>query len=268
MFSAVILAACATPPETTQNEQPPAPDKVDLYKQGYRSYLSGDYGRAENLLIQAASLDSTYCDPFLLLGQMHYERATLHGANEAARKEGLSKALMYYGRVERLGNKDSEVLERLCEAAVAVDDNAAFLTYAARNARFYPYDRQYYNLSLAYFNVEDFENVITTLKEATQKFKSSNYIGSFYRQLGRAYMRLSRNQTAERVFNEGLEAVDRRMRAATEDDPGFTYTPEYQRLVNDKIGMLLLLKGLHQLYKEPEKLKQVERKLRDAGYRE
>jgi hypothetical protein len=37
-------------------------------------------------------------------------------------------------------------------------------------------------------------------------------------------------------------------------------------LQEDKIGMLLLLKHLHTTYKEAEKLAQVERQLKEAGY--
>ena len=40
----------------------------------------------------------------------------------------------------------------------------------------------------------------------------------------------------------------------------------YRRLMDDKIGMLLALKKLHQTYREPEKLERVERLLKEAGY--
>jgi len=36
--------------------------------------------------------------------------------------------------------------------------------------------------------------------------------------------------------------------------------------MDDKIGMLLLLKRLHTTYKAAEKLEQVERQLTEAGY--
>jgi hypothetical protein len=47
---------------------------------------------------------------------------------------------------------------------------------------------------------------------------------------------------------------------------GGTASAEYGRLQDDKIGMLLLLKRLHITYREAEKLAQVERQLREAGY--
>jgi hypothetical protein len=39
-----------------------------------------------------------------------------------------------------------------------------------------------------------------------------------------------------------------------------------ERLRDDKIGMLVALKGLHQLYKDGEKLANVEKQLKELGY--
>jgi hypothetical protein len=45
-----------------------------------------------------------------------------------------------------------------------------------------------------------------------------------------------------------------------------TGSEEQKRLQDDRIGMLLLLKRLHITYREAEKLAQVERQLKEAGY--
>ena len=41
---------------------------------------------------------------------------------------------------------------------------------------------------------------------------------------------------------------------------------EYLRLMDDKIGMLLSLKRLHQTYGAADKLEHVEQQLKEAGY--
>jgi tetratricopeptide (TPR) repeat protein len=128
----------------------------------------------------------------------------------------------------------------------------------------YPFDRQYYNLGVAYYQAGDFQNVIKTQKEAKDKFPTSPYLGAFYRQLGRAYRKVDRDQTAERVFTEGVRAVDARLRMLAQGES--RSSPESERLREEKIGMLLELKRLHQIYRAEEKMRAVDKQLREAGY--
>ena len=144
-------------------------------------------------------------------------------------------------------------------SSLSLGDDKTFLTYARKSAERYPHDRQYHNLGLAYFNVGDYQSVIKTEKEAIQKFKTSSYAGSFYRQLGRAYMKIDRDQTAERTFEEGLKIIDQRLQDRRSEE-------ERRRMTDDRIAILLSLKRLHQTYHHDDKLKQVERQLIDAGY--
>lgn len=119
---------------------------------------------------------------------------------------------------------------------------------------------------MAYFHVADYAAVIATQKDAIAKFEVSPFIGSFYRQLGRAYARVDRDQTAERTFMAGVKAVDDCVSRMRTGNPGFPETPEYKRLADDRIGMLLSLRKLHHTYKDREKLERVEKQLREAGY--
>jgi hypothetical protein len=113
--------------------------------------------------------------------------------------------------------------------------------------------------------VEDWAGVVKSQREASEKFRESQYTGAYYRQMGRAYMKMDRDQTAERTFAAGVQAIDAVM-AEVKKSGGGTASAEYGRLQDDKIGMLLLLKRLHITYREAEKLAQVERQLREAGY--
>jgi tetratricopeptide (TPR) repeat protein len=164
-----------------------------------------------------------------------------------------------------MGMKGSETYERICEIANMLNDDKTFLKYAKKNADAYPYDRQYYNLSVAYANVEDWSNMISVMKTAVEKFKTSQYIGSFYRQLGRAYTKIGRDQTAEKVFYSGLTAVDAKIAEVRKASADYKSTPEFLRLKDDKIGMLISLKNLHQTYKALDKLEEVEKKLKELG---
>ena len=140
-------------------------------------------------------------------------------------------------------------------------DPHGFLKYAKKNAELYPYDRQYYNLGVAYFGVEDWAGVLKSQREASEKFRESQYTGAYHRQMGRAYMKMDRDQTAERTLEAGVKAVDGVLAGVRKAG-----SEERKRLQDDKIGMLLLLRRLHITYRESEKLAQVERQLREAGY--
>ena len=159
---------------------------------------------------------------------------------------------------------ESTVYERLCELSVVLDDNRSFLKFAKKNAEKYPYDRQMYNLGIAYYETGDHASVIKTMKEAAQKFKISPYIGGFYRQLGLSYMKMDRDQTAVRTLETGVQIVDGRLADLRKSgaDPS---TSEERRLFEDRVGMLTSLRKLHQIYKERAKLEKVERLLREAG---
>jgi len=178
----------------------------------------------------------------------------------------LKKSLGYFIKLESNGSRESETLERLSELSNILEDTKAFVRYARKNAELYPYERQYMNLGLAYFQAGDYPAVIKTEKEAIEKFKGSTFTGSFYRQLGRAYMKVDRDQTAERTFDTGISAVDGIIAERSKTDHGFRAGEEYQRLVDDKIGMLVSLKSLHQTYHAVDKLRKVEQELKDLGY--
>jgi tetratricopeptide (TPR) repeat protein len=176
-----------------------------------------------------------------------------------SRAEHLRASRQYFSNLEGLGEHDPELYDRLCELSLATGDNKSFLSYAKKSVDQYPFDRQYYNLGIGYFNVGDYANVIKVEKLAIEKFRTSPYMSSYYRQLGRAYMKMDRDQTAERTFDDGLRIVIERLGARTSPD-------DFRRLMDDKIAMLLSLKHLCQRYHKDDKLKQVEHQLQEAGY--
>ncbi len=263
-----VLASCAQTPESVK-EQPSTGEmqtKESLFKRGHQLYLTQQFDSALSFLSRAVSLDSAYIDPWKDIAEIQYTLALLETGDKSPRKLEKSRAARSsYIRVERLGFKDSDVYERICELSVLLEDDKTFLAYAKKNVEKYPYERQYFNVGLAYFNAGDYQNVIRTQKEATQKFPASAFIGSFYRQLGRAYEKIDRDQTAERTFATGVKVVDEclvRMRK----EARLSTTADVQRLQEDKIGMLLALKRIHQRYRANDKLRDVERQLTEAGY--
>jgi tetratricopeptide (TPR) repeat protein len=208
-------------------------------------------------------MDSTYRDPLVDLGFLCFDT----GVKEEGprRMEELRKARGYLARAENLGYREATGYDRLCEICTDLDDARGFLKYAKKNAEQYPYDRQYYNLGVAYFAVEDWAGVVKSQREASEKFRESQYTGAYHRQMGRAYMKMDRDQTAERTLAAGVLAVDAAMAGMKKSGRGAA-PEEQKRLQDDRIGMLLLLKRLHITYREAEKLAQVERQLREAGY--
>ena len=218
---------------------------------------------AERELARAAAMDSTYRDPLVDLGSLWFELGMKEEGTR--RREDLRKARTFLEKAEGLGYRDAAAYERLCEICTETEDARGFLKYAKKNAEQYPYDRQYYNLGAAYFGMEDWGEVVKTGREASEKFKESQYIGAYFRQMGRAYLKMQRDQTAERTLTAGVQAVDARQ-ARVKRSGGGGATEEYRRLQDDKIGMLLLLRYLHTTYREAEKLAQVERQLKEAGY--
>jgi tetratricopeptide (TPR) repeat protein len=225
------------------------------------------YDSAEVYFTKSYMLDTSYLLPLNELAEMHYALGIQQpGEKNPKRLEHFKKAYAYFVKVEAHGSSDSELLERLGELSSALDDKKALVKYAKENARAYPYERQYFNLGFAYFQVGDYQNVIKTQKEAIEKFKGSTYVGSFYRQLGRAYMKIDRDQTAERTFDLGLKAADAVVADRKKENANFAATEDYRRLVDDKIGMLVSLRSLHQTYRANDKLQKVERQLKELGY--
>jgi tetratricopeptide (TPR) repeat protein len=260
----IMVSSCSTTREAAKPTG--SVTKEEWYRQGHQLYLARQLDSADATLRQASSIDSLYAAPLSDLASLNYELGMQVPEKSPLRVERFRTARSCFARVEALGIDDAEVYERLCELSVVLGDGRGFLKYARKNAERYPYDRQYYNLGLAYFGAEEYQNVIKTQKEATEKFKESPYVGAFYRQLGRAYMKIGRDQTAERVFDAGLLAVDRRIAELKKSGGDDKSGEPYRRLMDDKVGMLVSLRWLHQTYRATEKLERVERELKEAGY--
>jgi len=256
----LLLSSCGHSPETGKT---PAETKESVYARGHTLYITMKFGEAEHELMRAASMDSTYRAPLVDLGSLWFDLGKKEEG--AGRREDFRKALGFLARAEELGYREADVYDRLCEICTELDDPRGFLRYARKNAERYPFDRQYYNLGVAYFGVEDWAGVVKSQREASEKFRESQYIGAYYRQMGRAYMKMDRDQTAERTLESGVQAVDARIAGLRKSGAG-AGAEQARRLLDDKIGMLLLLKRLHTTYREPEKLAAVERELREAGY--
>jgi hypothetical protein len=79
-------------------------------------------------------------------------------------------------------------------------------------------------------------------------------------------MKVDRDQTAERVHYQGIAAVDEALSALERVEGGAPSGNGRDRLIEDKIGMLVSLRTLHQRYKAVDKLGKVEAMLREAGY--
>ena len=264
MMLSLAMAGCPpTSNETTMLSSAPL-TKEALFGKGHLFYGQLQFDSATVYLTQAVRHDSLYADPIVDLAALHYDLAMQNntGASEAAGLFRLSRD--YYDRADKLGWQDSELLERLCDISVRLDDQPSFLRYAKKNAKKYPYDRQYSNLGLAYVEAGEYQEGIKFLKSAIEKFPNSTYIGSYYRQLGRAYYKVDRHQTAERTFYDGLKAVDTKLMELEKLASPSSVSQE--RLRDDKIGMLVTLKGLHLLYKDGEKLANVEKQLKELGY--
>ena len=265
-LGAVVLSGCGRSSSASRETATAEQETAEVvYRRGHQLYLQQQFDSAIVLLRRSVAMDGSASAPLGDLGAAYYARA-MQVPEGAARRDDLHSALDWYGKCEAKGNRESETYERLCEIAVALDDTKAFVRYARKNADLFPYDRQYHNLGLAYFNAGDYQDCIKTQKEAVGKFKESPYIGGLYRQLGRAYMKVDRDQTAERVFTEGLAAANTVLMELQKRDGGPRRNPDIDRLIDDKIGILVSLRKLHQTYNAPEKLREVERQLKELGY--
>jgi tetratricopeptide (TPR) repeat protein len=264
LLAAVLLVdGCGTGGgESVKPSKGPA-SKEQLYREGNLLYLQSQFDTAAAVLKRAYAMDSSYLDPALALASLYFDLGKAEAVGSKKANEHFRQSLRYYRLVEEGGNRDATVLDRLCEVSLLVGDDRAFARYAKRNADLYPFERQLYNLGLAYYGVEDYQSVVKTQKEAIEKFRTSAYLGGNYRLVGLAYVKQGRDQTAERTFVAGVKAVDTRLaelgraqRPAAED---------IARLSEDRVGMLLQLKRLFQIYKKQGELDQVERQLKDAA---
>lgn len=265
----LVMAGCGPSTETARVEPavPTIPTtKEGLYVRGQQLWIDRQADSAAAYFLRSASMDSSYNQPLRDLAQMHYERAMLEPDKSRKRAELLRASRAQYVRLEARGDSDADIYERLCEMSSALGDDRMFLVYAKKNAEKYPYDRQVFNLTRAYYDVEDYQGVIRTAKDAVEKFKESQYIGSFYRIFGKAYTKIDRDQTAERILVAGLKVTDARIAVAKNAGGDYRSTDVYRRLHEDKVQMLLILKQLHTTYKAQEKLEQVERQLKEEGY--
>lgn len=269
-FVAVMLPSCSAPPEPARPARPAAREGLsvnELAAEGHLLAARREWDSATVVLEAALAKDPAYRPALRDLAGLNYDRAmAIAPGTDQVRATSMRRAHVLFARLEDLGERDADLYERLCETAVALDDSSAFLRYAKKYAALTPHDRQYYNLGLAYLGVSDFQGAIRSQKEAIEKFPSSEYIGSFHRQLGRAYMKVDRDQTAERTLAAGVKAADAKLSELTRNGSvDGTSGSAVARLREDKIAMLLMLKKLHQTYKAADKLEQVEKQLRDAG---
>ena len=261
----VVVSSCGPGSEATKPPVATVETKEMVFRRGHQFFLEQQYDSAAVLLGRASAMDGGYVAPLVDLGEMYYLIGMRDGGDKQPKfVEAFGKSLRYLARAEALGSKESLVLERLCELANIMEDDSAFIRYASKNAKLFPYDRQYFNLGFACFKIGDYQGAISTQKEAVQKFEHSPYIGSFYRQLGRAYMKVDRDQTAERTFVAGVQKVDSAI-ANLKKSGEYKSSEAYHRLLDDKIGMLTSLRSLHQTYRAMDKLERVEHQLKEAN---
>ncbi len=264
ILALAILAGCGPSGESAK---PPAAETSEaLYREGHEFYLARNLDSAAATLTRAYAFDSSSLPLLADLADVHYELGMRYpDERDPQRLYHFRRSRGYLVRLESLGSRESPVYERLCELSSALDDNRSFLKWAKKNAEKYPYDRQIYNLGIAYFENGDYPAVVKAMKDATEKFKSSPYIGGYYRQLGLAYMKIDRDQTATKTLETGVAIVDGRI-AEVRKAGSESSAADVRRLSDDRVGMLVSLRKLYQTYKETAKLERVERQLRGAGY--
>jgi tetratricopeptide (TPR) repeat protein len=257
----LFLSSCSTGGSTSGTSGSEVENEVNLDVRGHHYYMVGQFDSASAVYQRLLKVDPENTIALRDLGNLHFELAMKDTDKKSpSRLQHLRASRRYFGELEGLGEHDLELYDRLCETSLALQDSKSFLTYAKRSVDRYPFGRQYYNLGLAYYEVGDYQSAIHTQKEAIGRFQTSLYLTSFYRQLGRAYMKVDRDQTAERTLEEGLKIVNRRLEETTSPD-------EFRHYRDDKVGILLSLKRLYLTYHKDGKLGEVERQLQEAGYR-
>jgi hypothetical protein len=264
MLCCAMLAGCGPAAETPRPELAPM-SRDEVYRAGHRLYLESAYDSAAVLLKRALAMDTSFVEPVRDLAQLYFERGMRAAETDKTRPQHLRSSLEYFKRLDAIGDQTPDLYERLCELCVALNRDRDFVHFAKKNSEVSPYDRQFFNLARAYFEVEEYQNVIKSTKESVERFKNSPYITSFYRLLGRSYMKVDRDQTAERTLYAGVKTAD--VRLADLRKQGVAQgNDQWRRAHDDKINMLLALKQLHTTYKADDKLKQVERQLKEEGY--
>jgi len=260
----LLMEGCSSPRESAAPELRETAES--LYRAGHRLSAVQDYDSAAVLLERALEKDAAFVPAMSDLAALYYERGMRESPEEdSLRRVYLRRSFGYFATAEALGRREAAVYDRLCEIAVHLEDTGAFVRYAEEYAEAYPYDRQFYNLGRAYFDAGDYQGTIATQKKAIGMFPESNYVGGFYRLLGQAYMKVDRYQTAQRVFATGVGAVDARLSAVRGADGKPQESADAVRLEDDQTSMLRSLRYLYGLYKEEEKLREVERRLKEAG---
>jgi tetratricopeptide (TPR) repeat protein len=266
-FAACVLAVFAGCGPSGETARTPAAETPEaLYRIGHAYYLERNLDSAAATLTRAYALDSTSVPLLTDLADVYFELGMRFADEKDPRRlTQFRRSRGYLIRLEALGSRESVLYERLCELSVALDDSRSFLKWAKKNAEKYPYDRQAYNLGIALYENGEYAAVVKTMKESVEKFKTSPYIGGYYRQMGLAYMKMDRDQTATKTFETGLIIVDQKLAEARKSgsDPNL---PDLRRLADDRVGMLVSLRKIYQTYKETAKLERVERLLREAGY--
>jgi len=260
-LSTAFLVSCSSGGRTTGAPPSEVETEVNLDVRGHQYYMLGQYDSASAILQRMLKLDPENKIALKDLGSMHFQLAMMDTDKKSpARLQHLRTSRQYYAKLEGLGEHELELYDRLCETSLALGDDKGFLTYAKMSVDQYPFDRQYFNLGLAYYDLGDYESAIKIEKEAIARFENSSYMSSFYRQLGRAYMKVDRDQTAERTLEQGLQIVNQRLLENTSPE-------EIRRLMDDKIGILVSLKHIYKTYHKDDKQKEAERELLEAGYK-
>ncbi len=263
----LAAAGCGPSGETPKGAPPPSPTtKEGMFTLGRQFWFEHNTDSAVALLSRAATLDSLYNEPVRELAQVHYELGLRAAEQSRDRLNQFRASRAQFARLASRGVKEADVYDRLCELSIALSDTRSFVSWAKVSADAYPYDRQHYNLCRAYFDAGDYQSVIRAAKSDIETFKVSPYVSSFYRILGRAYMKVDRDQTAERILSAGLKATESKLAQLRKSGGDAGMTDAYRRLRDDKINMLLLLKQLHTTYKADDKLRQVDRQLKEEGY--
>jgi tetratricopeptide (TPR) repeat protein len=266
-FSCIIVVASGCGPSGETPRPAPEPmSRDDLFRLGHQYYLESQFDSAATVLQRVHRMDTAYVEPIRDLAQLHYEWGMRAPEKSRERSEHLRAARGFFVRLDLLGERASDIYERLCEISITLNDDRSFVRYAKKNADIYPYDRQLFNLARAYFEVEDFQSVIKSTKESIERFKGSTYVTSYYRLLGRSYMKIGRDQTAEKTLVAGVREADGRLAELQRQGSSQIVTDQIRRAHDDKINMLLALKQLHTTYKADDKLRQVERQLKEEGY--
>jgi tetratricopeptide (TPR) repeat protein len=268
LFLAGLVSSCASSVGTKESDQLPVRPRIDrdsLFQKGHRFYVERDYDSAAVYYRKSLEFDSTYQPPLAGLAQLHYERAMqIEDRASPIRTTELRNSLRYCLVLETHHQHGVDLYDRLTELSYALGEKDLFLNFVKKRIAEAPDDRQYFNLGLAYGQVGDYPNVITSQKEAIEKYRFSLYIGGFYRQLGNAYMELDRQQTAERTFSTGVQVVNTRL-SDIEKTEGVYLEADINRLKDDKVAMLRALRKIYRIHDQKEKLREVEHQLEAHG---